>query len=91
MTAYNVQARNFLSTGQPAIAVLSSRPRCSARQRSQVQVHAFKTVERGASGLDVNGMRPTSPAAWQIMRAQLRERKVCTLESDCAAKSICAA
>lgn len=45
----------------------------------KLSVEAFKTSERGASGLDVNGMRPTSPAAWNIMREQLRARKVCAL------------
>lgn len=76
MAACSVQARSLLSTGQPASVVLGARPRCPARQAKQLKVYAFKTAERGASGLDVNGMRPTSPAAWQIMREQLRARKV---------------
>ncbi len=50
------------------------RTRC--RSTRSVIVRAFQGTERGASGLDVKGLRPTSPAAWAIMRDTLRSRKV---------------
>ena len=41
-----------------------------------VTAFSTQTADRGSSGLDVKGMRPTSPAAWEIMRNILRDRKV---------------
>lgn len=37
---------------------------------------AFKTQDRGASGLDINGQRPTSPGAWNVIKDSLRTNKV---------------
>lgn len=38
-----------------------------------------QTVSRGASGLDIQGLRPTSPAAWRIVSDFLRSQKVRTI------------
>ena len=79
MAVYGVHSRGSLSILKPPAPELSGRSRPVPRQSKQPLVQAFKTAERGASGLDVNGMRPTSPAAWQIMREELRARRVRSL------------
>lgn len=79
MAVYGVHSRGSLSILKPSAPGLSGRSRPVPRQSRQPLIQAFKTAERGASGLDVNGMRPTSPAAWQIMREELRARRVRSL------------
>ena len=79
MAVYGVHSRGSLSILKPSAPGLSGRSRSVPRQSKQPLIQAFKTAERGASGLDVNGMRPTSPAAWQIMREELRARRVRSL------------
>ncbi|KAK9804606.1 hypothetical protein WJX73_007261 [Symbiochloris irregularis] len=44
--------------------------RCRAATEAPVK------PSRGASGLDVQGLRPTSPAAWKIVSQTLRDQKV---------------
>jgi hypothetical protein len=66
----------------PLKARQASRKTC--RSARSAPIRAFQGTERGASGLDVKGLRPTSPAAWAIMRDTLRSRKVAFLQADTA-------
>ena len=46
------------------------------RPRRYSSCRARATVDRGSSGIDIQGARPTSPRAWEILCQTLEDQKV---------------
>ena len=49
---------------------------CSGRARRRCVQAASTVTDRGSSGIDINGSRPTSPRAWEILMQTLQNEQV---------------
>jgi rhodanese-related sulfurtransferase len=71
MTIIHTQA--CVLQGAPCVGTLSRPPIASNPRSLHFTPRARQqTEDRGASGIDVAGFRPTSPKAWEIMSTKLR-------------------
>ncbi|PSC67375.1 rhodanese-like domain-containing chloroplastic [Micractinium conductrix] len=74
-------ARPFTARASPA----QRRPRRAAALASRAEV---RTAERGlTSGVAIDGMRPTSPKAWEMISKSLKKAGVAFVTPDAAARA----